>query len=76
MAGKVVNKAQVLEKVPKGTDIETHVRVVTLGDVTYVELRDYIPSTKEYGRGYWIPDTPEALRAITGALDTRRKALK
>lgn len=76
MAAKTNAKPQVLETIPKGTDLEVHIRVVTIGDVSYVEMRDYVPSLKEYGRGYWIPDNADSLKAAAAAFETRRKALK
>jgi len=41
--------------IPKASDMECHVRIVEVDAVKVVELRDYIPSLQEYGRGYWMP---------------------
>jgi hypothetical protein len=47
--------ARVVQVVEKGPDLECHLRVVEVEGVKVVELRDYIPSLKTYGRGYWMP---------------------
>jgi hypothetical protein len=46
---------RVVQNVEKSTDLECHLRVVEVEGVKVVELRDYIPSLKSYGRGYWVP---------------------
>ena len=47
--------ARVVQAIDKAADLECHLRVVDVEGVKVVELRDYIPSLKSYGRGYWIP---------------------
>lgn len=53
-------------KVRKAVDLEMHVRVIKLDDIEVVEMRDYIPSLKEYGRGYWVPKA--AIKDVIDAL--------
>jgi hypothetical protein len=43
------------ERHTKGDDLELHVSIVTVGDESYVDIRDFVPSTKTYGRGSVIP---------------------
>lgn len=52
----------------KAADLETHVRVTQVENVRVLELRDYIPSLGEYGRGYWIPMTKEAVFGLMNGL--------
>lgn len=54
----------------KAVDLECHVRVVMVENVRVLEFRDYIPSLSEYGRGYWIPMTRDAVfSALNGLTD-------
>ena len=55
--------------VKKAADLECHARVVTVDNVRLFELRDYIPSLKEYGRGYWMPLTESAVYSVMGAMN-------
>lgn len=68
MSTKPAN-ARVVGTIQKAVDLECHVRVVTVDNVRLVELRDYIPSLKEYGRGYWMPLTEAAVYGIMGAMN-------
>lgn len=52
MAGKT-NQVAAFHKLP---DLDTHVRVIEIEGQRRVELRDYIVSLGEYGRGYWFPE--------------------
>jgi hypothetical protein len=60
-------KSRIVGVLPKAPDLECHIRIVEVENVRVVELRDYIPSLEEYGRGYWLPMTESALfGAING----------
>lgn len=61
-------KQKTYGEILKANDLVTHVRTVNVDGVQVVELRDYIPSLGDYGRGYWIPREPEALSAVIDAL--------
>jgi hypothetical protein len=52
----------------KAPDVDIHIRTLHISGAQVVELRDYIPSLSEYGRGYWIPSSGVELRAIINAL--------
>lgn len=60
---------RVVGVIQKAVDLECHVRVVTIDSVRLFELRDYIPSLKEYGRGYWMPLTESAVYGVMGAMN-------
>lgn len=54
---------------PKASDLEVHVRVLTMGSRRIVELIDHVPSLGEFGRGFWIPvDDSDGVRAVAQAL--------
>lgn len=59
---------RVITSFTKAADLQCHVRVVKVENVTVLELRDYIPSLEEYGRGYWVPMTKEAVFGLMNAL--------
>lgn len=64
-----MKKPRLLSKIPKGNDLETHVRALFVGGIEFVELRDYIPSTKTYSRGvvferHLVPRVIEALKDL------------
>lgn len=61
-------KVAVIQKIEKAPDLECHVRIVEVESVRVVELRDYIPSLKEYGRGYWIPLKADSVFSIINGL--------
>lgn len=44
-------RAKIMAKIPKARDLELHVRVAKIDGLELVDLRDYIPSLKQYGRG-------------------------
>ena len=60
----------VLERFHKSRDVETHLRAVRVDGVSALELRDYIPSSDRYGRGYWIPE--EISEALGAAIAKKR----
>lgn len=68
MAIKANSSHQIICTVPKASDLETHLRVVSIEGVEYLELRDFITSSGEYGRGYWIPLDAAALQELASAL--------
>lgn len=53
MSGVVQGKT--LVKVPKGPDLEIHVREVEVGGVSFVDVREFIVSSEELGRGILVP---------------------
>lgn len=60
---------RVVGAIPKAPDLEAHVRVVEVENVRLVEIRDFIPSLQEYGRGYWLPMTEAALYGVMNAFN-------
>lgn len=60
--------SRVVGVIAKAPDLECHVRVIDVENVRLVELRDYIPSLQEYGRGFWLPLTEAALYGVMNSL--------
>lgn len=50
--------------IPKAADMECHLRVVEVEGIEVLELRDYILSSKTYGRGYWVPLNDNSLFSL------------
>lgn len=61
---------RVYGKIQKAPDLEAHLRVVEVDGIRMLEMRDYILSIGEYGRGYWAPLTGEVLRILAASLHT------
>jgi hypothetical protein len=57
-----------LASVRKASDLEARIRFVEVDGVKVVEIRDFIPSLGEYGRGYWIPADRATVSAVAQAL--------
>jgi len=58
----------VIAVLPKAPDLEMHVREIDIDSVRLVEFRDFIPSLREYGRGYWFPKTSDSIYGLINAL--------
>lgn len=59
---------EVLAKVTKAADLEVHTCRAVIDGVTVLDIRDYIPSTGEYGRGTSLPWNTETLKVLRAAL--------
>jgi len=59
---------RVVQSIKKGPDLECHLRVVDVEGTRVVEFRDYIPSLRSYGRGYWIPLTEDEVFSMVNGL--------
>jgi hypothetical protein len=64
---------QVLAKVTKADDLEVHTCKARLDGVVVLDIRDYIPSTKTYGRGTTLPWNTETLKVLEAALREARR---
>lgn len=73
MAAKARAKKRMVKVFPKANDLETHLRVVEIDGLSYVELRDFVLSTKEYGRGYWLPLNKALLNELSKDLASLSK---
>lgn len=60
--------ARVVQTIRKATDLECRVRFVEVEGVRVIELRDYIPSLDEYGRGYWFPLNADTIFSLINGL--------
>jgi len=59
---------RVVQTIPKATDLECHVRIVDVEGVRVIELRDFIPSLEEYGRGYWFPLNSDTIFSLINGM--------
>lgn len=48
-------KRTVKQRIPVADDLEIHVSSLIVANEPFVEIRNYIPSLKEYGRGITYP---------------------
>jgi len=64
-----------LAVLPKSADLETHIRLVHVGDRRILELVDFVPSLSEYGRGYWITVTDQSVIDMLAAALHRVRAV-
>lgn len=54
-------KRKVHTKTPVADDLEVHTSTVSAAGQKFFEVRQYIPSLKQYGRGVTMPHTSEML---------------
>lgn len=54
MATAKIRKPKLKAKIRKEADLEAHVRTQWVMNGDFVEIRDFVPSTGEYGRGFTI----------------------
>lgn len=59
---------RVITTFTKAADLECHIRLITIENVRVMEFRDYIPSLQEYGRGYWVPMTKDAIFSVLNGI--------
>lgn len=45
---------KLIGRIIQGADLELHVKETKIDGVTFVNIRDFVPSTKEYGQGALI----------------------
>ena len=70
---------KVFAKVPKADDLEVHVRFRKVEGQRFADIRDYVPSTKQYGRGILIPydeERGDTVYNLTQGLTALNEALK
>ena len=72
-------KAKLHDRLKKSPDFELHIRTVKVDGVEAIELRDFIPSEKWYGRGVnfapsALPDVIEALKRLQKHYGSNTKA--
>lgn len=58
-------KRKVHTKTPIADDMEVHTSTVRAAGEVFLEIRQYIPSLKQYGRGVTLPSTHEVIMDIT-----------
>lgn len=67
-------RRKVHKKIEVAPDLEIHVSTLTVAGVKLREIRNYIPSTGEYGRGITAPAGLPANEIITGLIEANREA--
>jgi len=67
---------RVIARLPKVTDLETHVRVIRVDGKVAIELRDYVVSTGTYVGGYWIPASQTSVESLQDALSEALIAIR
>jgi hypothetical protein len=56
-------------RVAKTSDIEIHVSTLVTDSGTYTEIREYIKSLDQYGRGLTFPATQEITQGLLDGLE-------
>lgn len=59
---------EVIARVKKAEDLEVHTCRARVDGVTVLDIRDYVPSTREYGRGTSLPWNTETRKILMAAL--------
>lgn len=59
---------KVLGKVTKSDDLEVHTCMASLAGVTVLDIREFVPSLQQYGRGTTLPWNTETLKVMRAAL--------
>lgn len=52
----------------KSPDLVTKVRIITVEGLQYIDVRDFIVSQNQFGRGYWLPADPHVLTSVASSL--------
>lgn len=68
-------KRKVHTKTPIADDLEVHTSTVHSGSETFFEIRQFIPSLKQYGRGVALPADPPLIsnNVVVGLIEARRE---
>lgn len=64
---------KVLAIVSKAEDLEVHTCKASMNGVTVLDIRDFVPSTKTYGRGTTLPWNTETLKVLAAAIQVARR---
>lgn len=59
---------KVLARVTKADDLEVHTSKAVMDGVAVLDIREYVPSLDQYGRGTTLPWSPQTLKVMRGAL--------
>lgn len=64
---------EVLAKVTKADDLEVHTCKARINGVVVLDIREFIPSLNEYGRGTTLPWNTESLKVLRAAMSAAVK---
>ena len=59
---------EVLCKIRKNPDVVMVVRRMSLNGLSYIDIRDYLESRDQWGRGYWFDADPDDLIELASVL--------
>ena len=62
-------KRKVHTKTTVADDLELHVSTIRVAGTSLLEVRNYIPSLKQYGRGITVPATEDVFNAVRNGLN-------
>jgi hypothetical protein len=54
-APAIASTQKLVGTLPKGTDLEVHVRSLSSDGEEFIDVREYVPSSETYGRGLLVP---------------------
>jgi len=74
MARTAKPKPEIFAEVELAPDLHLHVRTTHEAGVDLIDIRQYVPSLKAYGRGITVPNTDDILVGVMDALDDIRRA--
>lgn len=66
----MAQKDKVFSRIDRGQDLELHVKLTDVDGEKRVNLREYVPSTKTYGRGVLFP-LDVLTEVVDGLIDVR-----
>ena len=52
--GSWTQSDKLISRIQQGADLELHVKETKIDGLTFINIRDFVPSTKEYGQGTLI----------------------
>ena len=61
-------RRKVHTRTPIADDLEVHTATVRVGDQTFFEVRQFIPSLRQYGRGVALPHTDKVFTDLNVAV--------
>lgn len=76
---KQPTRDKIYAKFRKSPDLELHIKLTWIDGLEFVNLRNYVPSKKEYGKGVmfpssmlgWVLEELQSLQTYTGTSSSR-----
>lgn len=54
MTTAAAEKDKLIGRIQQGADLQLHIKETTIEGLKFINIRDFVPSTKEYGQGALI----------------------